>query len=180
MSPLRLVPVLLLLGACAGDDDGGGDGDGPGGQADAAGSTGDGAAADAPASRFADDIVKRSCAPNDGPALTFALGADHDPETCTIDFDHPNLTISIYLDEWEVSAPATFTFDAEDLAGSAESCPGGDGPCRQATAGEIHIDSYVEGEAASGTYQLTTEVGDMTGSFDASWCEGEGGGPYCG
>lgn len=177
MSFLRLMPVLLLAAACGGDDDANGNG-GDGSQADAA--TSDGPSADAPASSFAVNLVERTCGPTDGPAVTLALGAGHDPETCTLDVDAGNLTISIYLDGWPVEAPVTYSFDPEDLTGAALMCPGGDAACRSASAGQVHFDTFSEGVGASGTYQLTMEGGPVTGGFDASWCQPEGGGPYCG
>jgi hypothetical protein len=176
---VRLLCALLLFTACSGDDDGATDGDIS--AVDAAASAGDGAAADAAASGFGVDIVERTCGPADGPAITLKLGAAYDPETCTIDFDDDNLTINVYLDEVAIEAPVTFTFDAEALTGSAQSCPGGEGACRSATSGEVHFDSFTEDEGASGTFELTMDGGGpVSGSFDASWCESEGGGPYCG
>ncbi len=179
MKVLRLLPLLLCAAACGGDDDGGGgggDGDAP--EADA--STSDGASADAPASSFAVNLVERTCGPADGPAITIRLGADYDPEACTIDPDAgANLVISIYLDEWNIEAPVTYTFDPDQLTGSALACPAGDGACRSATAGELHLDSFSDNESASGSYQLTMPGGPMTGSFEATWCAGQGG-PYCG
>jgi len=179
---LMVLPLLLLPAAACGDDDGGsGDGDGDGAEADAAGSDSDGASADAPASSFAAELVQRSCGPADGPAFTLKLGGAYDAETCTIDFDQGNLTISIFLDQFTVEAPATFSFGGEELTGSAEMCPGGDGACRSATAGEVHLQTWTEDEGASGTYQLTLPGGgELSGGFDAVWCTPEGGGPYCG
>ena len=176
MSLIRLVPLLLALSACGGDDDGGGGG---GGSPDASGSPGDAEPADATGSEFAVDIVRRSCAPNDGPAVTLSLGAAYDPETCTIDFDSANVIISVYLDEWEVSAPDTFRFDAEDFRGDGQFCPGGDGACLEASAGEIQLETWSEGEGASGSWQITLGDDNRSGSFAADWCTGEGG-PYCG
>jgi hypothetical protein len=178
---LRLLPVVLLLAAaCGGDDDGGGGGDGDALEADASSTGTDGASADAPASSFAVNLVERTCGPADGPAITLRLGGAYDPESCMIDPDAAaNLVISIYLDEWNVEAPVTYTFDPEALTGSALACPAGDGACRSATAGEVHLDTFSDGESASGTYELTMPGGPMTGSFDATWCAG-GGGPYCG
>jgi hypothetical protein len=158
---VRLLLAILLASACGGDDD-----------------AGDGGT-DAASSTFGAEIVQRSCAPNDGPALSFSFGAGYDPETCTIDFDARAVTISIYLDEWDVVAPATFTFDSEDFSGSGSDCPAGDGPCITASAGEIHLDTFGEDEGATGSWQLTTEAGTISARFDAEWCEGEGG-PFCG
>jgi len=175
---LGLVPVILLAAACGDDDGGGGDGDAP--EADASPTGSDGASADAPESAFAVNLVERTCGPADGPAVTLRLGGDYDPETCTIDPDASgNLVISIYLDEWNIEAPVTYTFDPEQLTGSALACPAGDGACRSATAGQVHFDSFSDGESAAGTYELTMPGGPMTGGFDATWCAGEGG-PYCG
>jgi len=180
MSLLRLVSVLLVLGACGGDDDDDGS-DGDGASADAAGSDSDGASADAPESGFAVDIVEWSCGPADGPAFTLKLGGAYDPETCTIDFDTRNLTISIFLDELAVEAPVTFSFGGEELRGSGQMCPGGEGACLTATAGTVHVQTWTEDEGASGTFELTMDGGDpIAGGFDAVWCTPEGGGPYCG
>ena len=177
MKVLRLLPVLLLAAACSGDDDGGGGGDAP--QADASTTT-DGTSADAAVSSFAINLVERTCGPADGPAITLRLGGAYDPETCTIDPDvAANLVISIYLDEWNVQAPVIYTFDPEELTGSTLACPAGDGACRSATAGQVHFDSFTDGEEASGSYELTMPSGTMTGGFDATWCAGQGG-PYCG
>jgi hypothetical protein len=182
MSMRRLAPpLLIILAACGGDDDGGGGGDGgDDSSADAASSGEDGSSTDAPDSGFAAAVVERTCAPNDGPAITLKLAAAVDPETCTPDFDAATLIISVYLDAFEVNAPVTYTFDPESLSGSAESCPGGEGVCRDATAGQLHFDTFVEDEGASGTFELTIEGGPITGGFDAIWCNPEGGGPYCG
>jgi hypothetical protein len=174
--------VILLAAACSGDDDGGGgggDGDGDAHAVDS-GATADGASADAPVSSFAVNLVERTCGPTDGPAITVALGAASDPETCSLDFDAATLMISIYLDTWDIEAPVTYTFDPDELTGSAQSCPGGEAACRAASGGELHFDTFSDGEGASGTYQLTLDSGPVSGGFDATWCTPEGGGPYCG
>jgi hypothetical protein len=174
------MPLFLALSGCGGDDDGGGADDGDGASPDASGSASDAAAVDAAGSEFAVDIVQRTCAPNDGPAVTLSLGGAYDPETCTIDFDARSVVISVFLDEWEVTAPDTFRFDAEDLRGVGQFCPGGDGACRDASAGELHVETWSEGEGASGTWQITMGDDSMSGAFAADWCDPEGGGPYCG
>jgi hypothetical protein len=177
MSVQRLFCLVLALSACGGDDDGGGDGDGA--SADAAAGSADAALNDAAPSEFAAHIVERTCAPNDGPAVTFSLGGAYDPDTCALDIDSRNIVISIYLDEFDVSAPHTYRFDAEDLRGAGTICPGGEGVCLQASAGEVRVETWDEGEGATGTWQLTIGDASESGSFDADWCAGQGG-PYCG
>jgi hypothetical protein len=177
---LALLSITIAPAGC-GDDDGG-SGEQPdaavgvpdaGGEADAADQV------DAAVQTFATHVFQRSCAPTDGPAITVSLSSEVDPETCTPNYFDPTVVFAVYTDSFVIDAPASFSFGVAP-GGDGRVCPGAKENCDEATAGDIHFDTFEDGETATGTWMLVTDDGPVSGTFDATWCEPEGGGPFCG
>jgi hypothetical protein len=157
---LSLCALLFLVGC--------GDGDGDRG-------------ADSGSSDYAVNIVSRGCGPGDGPTLVVLLGPAYDQETCTLDYaSGPSATIVAYLSGPDITAPVTWTISPDDFTGTAQTCPGGAGPCPQATSAELHLDDFEDGFSAIGTFHITTVEGTTEGSFDADWCDSVAGNSQCG
>lgn len=188
---LTTVPLTPALTACGGDDDdeAADASTGPSDaaiQADAspesdAGVTPDAAPeADAGPSAYPAQIVERSCAPNDGPAISIQLSGSIDAKTCTPNFFDPTLVVDVYLDENLIIPPVTFVID--DIAeGSVQVCPGGKDDCLGGFTATVQLDTYVEGEGATGTVTVRGEDSVIAEvELDADWCEPEGGPIGCG
>jgi hypothetical protein len=171
---LRLAVILLLLSAsaCGGDDD-----DAPDASVDPIDASIDAASQTDSGVTYTAQLFRRDCGPTDGPAITVSLSGDADRKTCTADFTEPAVLFSVYGD-FVIDAPLTVTFDDSFASGDGRVC--GEDLCEPATAGEIRFDSFVDGDRTRGTWQLTTAGGTTSGSFNAEWCEPEGGGPFCG
>jgi hypothetical protein len=161
---------------CGGDDDGAGEtvdgsptgGDGsPGG--DGGGDPDGGAGDDAAAGEFAVQIIRPSCAPNDGPAVRILLGAE-DGEACAVSDDTPYVDLQAWASPAEIVAPATFSFAPGESNGAGALCPGGDIACRTFDTGSITFQTFRDGVDASGTFVMYGEGADVQGDFETTWC----------
>lgn len=108
------------------------------------------------------------CAPDDGPALMLVL-TDESDENCRI----TDMSVAIEISIWTVGvqAPATVRFSETEPLGFARVCPGGTPPCDVASGGELYFERFTAGVEAAGSWRL--DIGDieMSGTFDAAWCE---------
>jgi hypothetical protein len=171
--------LLLALFAC-GDDDGGGSGS----DADAApesdasdedGNNGDGGTADASgdggAGEFAVHLIQPWCGPAEEPAIRIVLGQEDAQDDCAVD----ETATRVQLDVWtqEIEPPVTFSFSPTEAMASGALCTGDPAPCRSFPYGDIHFDTYDEGNGANGTWRLLGDDQEetVTGSFEARWCD---------
>lgn len=188
---LTAVPLAPALTACGGDDDD----DAPDAstgeidaavQADAslesdASVTPDAAPeVDGGSTSYPAQIVERSCAPTDGPAISIKLSGSVDAKTCTPNFFDPTLLVDIYLNDNEIDAPVTFVID--DIAdGAVQVCPGGKDDCLGGFTATVELDTFEEGEGATGTVTIRGKDSVIAEvELDADWCEPEGGPVICG
>ena len=175
---LMLFSFSITPAGCGDGDDDGASIDAAAGEPDAGGA--DAAPeADAAAQTFATHVVYRSCGPLDGPAITVALSSEVDPETCTPNYFDPTVVFAVYVDPAGIDAPASFSFGVVP-GGDGRVCPGGKQSCDEATAGDIHFDTFEDTSLATGTWMLVTDGGTARGEFDATWCEPEDGPIACG
>ncbi|HUS66302.1 MAG TPA: hypothetical protein VMZ28_17240 [Kofleriaceae bacterium] len=158
----------MLAPACGGDDDGGGGGGGGDGDADAAAGA-DGAAdeADAAPSAFTANIIRPSCAPNDGAAVRILLGEPVDGTGCNVD----DSVSMVDLEVWTADIEAPQTFDLAEADGAATVCPGGEEPCRTYDVGTIHFDTFEADTGATGTFDVGEGADSLSGTFSADWCD---------
>jgi hypothetical protein len=171
--PSWTLAVILLCG-CGGGGDSMTTADAANDLADARADLADAAVADAlladaGPSSFPAHIAYRSCAPNDGPALTVVLGTASAQE-CAMDVDQPSLAITVYLPSYAIDPPVDYGFGGEVDTGFAEYCPGGDGPCASGGIGTLHVQTFEDGVGATGSFQVSLGSGPSAGSFDASAC----------
>jgi hypothetical protein len=165
---------LFVAFGCGGD--GGGDSDGA---VDAAVDAAADATTDSGGGGFTGAYIEDSCAPDDGPALELTLYASL-TDTCMADNTAQNLTINVFSGTdsvFPITPGTTVTSSAVDGGfgnGSANLCPGGGAPCLNSQNFTITFEEFVQDVSAAGTYSITFE-GDRveTGSFDATWCDGD-------
>jgi hypothetical protein len=111
--------------------------------------------------------VGEGCAPWDGPAIDLHFSTA--PLKCGKG-DVIELTVSFWR-ELPLHDDQTFTLDEKSRWGGASYCKGGEQPCERATSGSIHIEKFIQGKGAGGTYELLfPKLGRVTGSFHAEWC----------
>jgi hypothetical protein len=117
--------------------------------------------------KFPYTTVASSCAPWDGPAIELRFSTA--PLKCA-----PTDVIELNISFWRnlpLHDDQTFAIDAKSNWGGASYCKGGQPPCERATSGRIHIESFAQGKAAKGTYDLVfPKLGHVSGSFRAEWC----------
>lgn len=170
-----VIPLSMSIGGCGGDDDGAGetvDGSPTGGDGSPGGDAGDvdaGGGDDAAAGEFAVQIIRPSCAPNDGPAVRILLGAESDDE-CAVSEEANRLDLQIWASPAEIEAPAIFSFAPGESNGAAQLCSGGNESCRSFETGSITLTVFRDGVDAAGTFALSGEGTDISGGFEATWC----------
>jgi len=175
--------LLLLMTACGGDDD-----DSGGSQIDAAAGTGIDAAigsadaampdaatndggmeADASLKDFPFQLIVPSCVPPGEPTLQVLLGAEPiGGQACTVEATLE--AVRFEISRLEIIAPVTFVI-GPDAEVSGAHCPGGTAACQEAEAGSITFDTYEPEVGASGSWELTVQGAELSGRFDARWCE---------
>lgn len=186
---LTAVPLAPALSACGGDDDdddGSGNVDAAVGEPDAAfepdGSVTPDAAPEVDGGReqYTAQVVERSCAPNDALAISIKLSSSVDAKTCTPNFFDPTLVVDIYVAPDEIDAPATFEI-VEFAEGAVQVCPGGKNGCQDGFTATVELDTFEEGEGATGTVTIRGEDSVFAEvELEAGWCEPEGGPITCG
>jgi hypothetical protein len=168
-SKLRLLlSFLLLAGACDSGDDAGGGGDA---DADAEGGSADGSTddTDAAPSPYGAHLIRPSCAPNDGAAVRILLGEAIGGDGCNVDDGGAIVDLEVWTRD--IEAPETVEFGDGDFTGAGTACPGGEEPCFTYQEGAIHFDRYDDGTGAAGSFTLGSGNEQVSGTFDATWCE---------
>jgi hypothetical protein len=139
--------------------------------------TGADTAVDTGAGGYTGAFIEDSCGPADGPAVELtlyeALSAD-----CTADNAMGTLVITVYGGTTFPIPPGTTITSTRAGGGlgdgAANLCPGGTRPCLNSGELTITFDEYVQDDHASGSYSITFEGGrEETGTFTASWCDGD-------
>jgi len=112
-------------------------------------------------------LIRRSCAPWDGPAIDVRLTtetADCKRET------EPFVDIGVWRG-LPLHAGQEVKFGSGSDAGFASRCAR-EGNCERAESGRIVFDAYDEDSGARGHYELQFKGGEIVkGSFDAKWCK---------
>jgi hypothetical protein len=178
--------LVLSMVACGGDDDDSGataDAGQETGDASTGGDSDGGADRDAATGAYAVHLIQPACGPADEPAVRILLGSPAEGDACAVN----DLTGNVTLDIWtrDIDAAVTIRFGPEEAMGSGTVCPGDDldpgarAPCRTYNTGAIRFDTYEDGRAASGSWQLSSFTAEVSGDFDATWCQPDPPGP-CG
>jgi hypothetical protein len=190
LASLLLLTSVSLAPACGGDDD---DDDDGGSNIDAAVDEADAAVevdasvtpdsgpdVDGGSEQYIAQIVERSCAPNDALAISIKLSSSVDAKTCTPNFFDPTLVVDIYVAADDIDAPATLVID--DIAeGAVQVCPGGKNGCLNGFTATVELDTFEDGEGATGTVTIRGEDSVYAEvELDADWCEPESGPITCG
>jgi hypothetical protein len=117
-----------------------------------------------PPADFSFASVQRDCAPNDALALNFYFTTKKNE--CG---KHPEPLIEIsIMRNLPKSAPYTMDLGGKDAA--AFRCLK-QGVCERATSGTLHLGKFLEGESASGDYELHFQDGSVEKAvFTATWC----------
>jgi len=118
------------------------------------------------ATKYAYGIIKRSCAPWDGPALALTIT----PKEATCETGAPYLMI--YLYDLPIATGKTYKIgvQGEMKIGVASRCPDSNS-CKSADSGEVGFNSFEEEKGASGHYKLHFQDGsNQEGDFKLKWC----------
>ena len=118
------------------------------------------------AAKYAYGIIKRSCAPWDGPALALTIT----PKEATCETGAPYLIINLY--DLPIATGKTYKIgvQGEMKIGQASRCPDSN-TCQSAESGEVVFNSFAEEKGASGHYKLHFPVGlSQEGDFKLKWC----------
>ena len=126
---------------------------------------------DTPQVRFGDRITA-GCGPVDQREYDIVLADGFDPETCATTGVNHGVLLVVWIAA-VIDAPQTIDFSARQ-DGYAVICPDGE-PCVEYPDGDVTFDVFDDRQGASGTYSV--DDGELTGSFDATWC---GDVPLCG
>lgn len=174
--------AIVLAAACGGGETGGGEGGGTvssSSAASAGGTSGEGGAGGAGGGQGGsggsaampvdgESRTIRSCAPDDGPALSVEIGLAS--KTCGSPAGGPLLRIIFYT---HIDNPAGNVFDLAPSAGEAQAIynPGGD-PSNiiGSASGALSVDTW-DMAAAKGSYDVVMNDGThLAGTFDAIAC----------
>ena len=118
-------------------------------------------------SAFTFGLIRRSCAPWDGPAIDVRLTTE--AAECKRSSE-PFIDIGVWRG-LPIHAGQEVKFDSRTDAGFASRCAK-EGNCERAESGSISFDTYEEGAGARGRYELHFKGGEvLKGSFDAKRCE---------
>lgn len=122
------------------------------------------------AGSYSDVVVRRTCLPNDAPAIGLYFWTAHEARERS---QRPHLRVAIAraVITRPISAPTTIALDIANQRANVSRCPAGK-PCQSAVAGTVVFDRLDEGRGASGRFELRFRDGDVErGSFEARWSE---------
>ena len=115
---------------------------------------------------FSHALIQPSCAPWDGPAIDIRLTPE--PGQCK-NVSGPYIDMGVWRG-LPIHAGQVVKFGSGSNDGFASRCAKV-GECERAESGTIVFDTYQDGSGATGRYNLRFKSGEVSGSFDAKWCE---------
>jgi hypothetical protein len=116
--------------------------------------------------KYSYGIIKRSCAPWDGPALALTVT----PKEASCETGAPFLMINLYDLPVETGKAYKIGVQGEIKIGQASRCPDGN-TCKSADSGEVIFNSFEEEKGASGHYKLHFPDGTtLESDFKLKWC----------
>jgi hypothetical protein len=115
---------------------------------------------------FSHALIRASCAPWDGPAIDIRL--TQEPGQCK-NVSGPYIDLGVWRG-LPIHAGQVVKFGSGSNEGYASRCTKV-GDCERAESGTITFDTYQDGSGATGRYKLRFKSGEVSGSFDAKWCE---------
>ena len=116
--------------------------------------------------KYAYGIIRRGCAPWDGPAINLVVT----PKPSDCQTDAPYLLISVYDLPIRTGKPYSIGVQGEVGTAQASRCDKAD-VCDTADSGQVVFDTFKEGSSATGHYQIRLQKGGgLEGSFKLKWC----------